>query len=181
MSNALIDVIMQRRSVRAYQDKPVSMADLQQIVTCAINAPSARNMQPWRIAMVTDAGLLNEMNAAACRAFSADRPEFAQPGATIFYGAPAVLFVAGRKDSTFSGIDCGHLTENACIAAQALGLGTVIAAMWRGAFAGPEAKGFMEKLGFSDEYEFKHGISIGYAAQQPDARERDASLVTWVG
>ena len=45
-------LIRQRRSVRAYLDKPVDPALLRQLLTLAGRAPSGGNMQPWQVQVV---------------------------------------------------------------------------------------------------------------------------------
>lgn len=41
------DVIMNRRSVRSYEDRPVSDEDLKEILEAGLYAPSAVDLQPW--------------------------------------------------------------------------------------------------------------------------------------
>jgi nitroreductase len=43
------EVIRNRRSIRAFQDKPVSKDDVEQILEIARFAPSGTNTQPWRV------------------------------------------------------------------------------------------------------------------------------------
>jgi len=40
-------IMKQRKSVRNYLDKPVSRADIEDLIRCAGAAPSAINLQPW--------------------------------------------------------------------------------------------------------------------------------------
>jgi len=49
---AVRDAIARRVSCRAYQSKPVSEAQVMQILEAARLAPSACNQQPWRFAVV---------------------------------------------------------------------------------------------------------------------------------
>jgi len=43
----IFEIMKQRRSVRKYLDKPVSRADIEDLIKCAGAAPSAINLQPW--------------------------------------------------------------------------------------------------------------------------------------
>jgi nitroreductase len=43
-----IDVINKRRSIRKFQDKPISKDILETLLTLATKAPSGKNRQPWR-------------------------------------------------------------------------------------------------------------------------------------
>jgi nitroreductase len=49
----LLEAIQQRRSTRAYTDKPVEKATLERLLSLATQAPSAINMQPWEFALVS--------------------------------------------------------------------------------------------------------------------------------
>jgi nitroreductase len=47
------EAIYRRRSIRAFTSKPVSKKTLLQLLDAAVQAPSARNMQPWQFVVVT--------------------------------------------------------------------------------------------------------------------------------
>ncbi|MEM7524859.1 MAG: nitroreductase family protein, partial [Pseudomonadota bacterium] len=43
----------ERRSIRGFQDKPVSRALLEEVVELANRAPSSMNTQPWHLHVLT--------------------------------------------------------------------------------------------------------------------------------
>lgn len=45
--------IYQRRSIRAFKPEPVAKKTLLQLLDAAVQAPSARNMQPWHFVVIT--------------------------------------------------------------------------------------------------------------------------------
>ena len=47
------DVIMGRRSIRGYLDKPVPRELIEEILSLAIRAPSSMNTQPWQFHVIT--------------------------------------------------------------------------------------------------------------------------------
>ncbi|MBW1773444.1 MAG: nitroreductase family protein, partial [Deltaproteobacteria bacterium] len=49
----IIDAIKERRSSRAYLDKPVARETIEQLLTLATQAPSAINLQPWEMVVVS--------------------------------------------------------------------------------------------------------------------------------
>ena len=49
----IIDALSQRKSVRAFLDKPVSKENIVNILKAARHAPSGTNAQPWQVAVVT--------------------------------------------------------------------------------------------------------------------------------
>lgn len=48
----IIQQIIERRSIRRYQDRPVPDQNLLELLTAATWAPSAHNRQPWRFAVI---------------------------------------------------------------------------------------------------------------------------------
>ena len=53
--NETIQNILQRRSVRSYQPRPVELEKLELILECGRYAPSAVNKQPWHFIVADDA------------------------------------------------------------------------------------------------------------------------------
>lgn len=49
------EALLQRKSVRAYLDKPVEEEKVNAILTAASHAPSGTNTQPWQVAVVSGA------------------------------------------------------------------------------------------------------------------------------
>ena len=49
----VIEAIQSRRSTRAFLDSPVERKSIEELLTLATNAPSAINMQPWEIVVVS--------------------------------------------------------------------------------------------------------------------------------
>lgn len=47
------DVIMGRRSIRGYLDKPVPRELIEEVLTLAMRAPSSMNTQPWNFHVIT--------------------------------------------------------------------------------------------------------------------------------
>jgi nitroreductase len=59
----LIEAIQQRRSIRAFMDKPVPKDVIREILSIACRAPSAMNTQPWEF-IVLSGEKLNRLRAA---------------------------------------------------------------------------------------------------------------------
>ncbi len=47
------EVVMGRRSIRGYQDKPVPVALIREVIEMAMRAPSSMNTQPWNFYVIT--------------------------------------------------------------------------------------------------------------------------------
>lgn len=60
--NAVERVVLERRSVRNYRDRPVPEPSIRRVLEAGRFAPSGGNCQNWQFVVVTDKALINEMN-----------------------------------------------------------------------------------------------------------------------
>lgn len=156
--NEVIQTIMERRSIRKYAPQAVSKDTMEIILDCGINAPNAMNRQSWEIRVI-------EM---------AKHPEFIEAlPKGIFRGAPTMVFVANETANRFSQVDCGLLGENMILAAQSMGIGSVVLGGPAAMIAEtPELKPLLETLDFSQGYQLLYCIGFGHALESPDAKPR---------
>ena len=181
-SNAVVDAIMARRSIRHYTDTPVSRDTLELLAKCGINAPNARNLQEWAIRIVDSKdfleGATEVMKAGMPAIANQDDPKFRNG----FRNATAVIFVAAPEDpSGMLDVNVGALCENICVAAQSMGLGSII-------MGGPimflnntpEAKPYLDRLNLPEGYRLRICVGVGYPDETPDAKPRDESKVMFV-
>ena len=181
-SNAVVDAIMARRSIRHYTDTPVSRDTLELLAKCGINAPNARNLQEWAVRIVDSKdyleGATEVMKAGMPAIANQDDPKFRNG----FRNATAVIFVAAPEDpSGMLDVNVGALCENICVAAQSMGLGSVI-------MGGPimflsntpEAKPYLDRLNLPEGYSLRICVGVGYPDETPDAKPRDESKVMFV-
>jgi nitroreductase len=116
-------VIMTRASARKFTVASIPEESLMRIAKAGMAAPSAVNIQPWEILVVTDRRKLDELCAAL-------------PYAKMLDKAGAAFVVCGNpeKDKTmarrFWVEDCSAMSENILLAAHALGLGAVWTAVY---------------------------------------------------
>lgn len=176
--NVVIKTIMERRSIRKYQDKPVSRDTLQILTNCGINAPSAVNRQQWQVRVVDDPTYINGITTIYLEANpkAGEDPNFKN----MFRNAPAVIFVASPKSGEAQ-FDCGLLSENIMLAAQSMGLGTCcLGSPVRFMKESKEAAPYVEKLQLPDDYELLYAIAVGYPDESPAAKPRDAGKVKFI-
>ena len=172
------ELIMSRRSIRNYKDSTISREVLDEILTCGVNAPNAMNRQMYEIRVLSPA-LIDSLSSAVVK----DNPKMAErPGfKNIFVNAPCVICVAYDSSSSMSQIDCGLLGENIMLAAWAKGIGSCcLGSSPRMINDSPSAKPYLEKLGFSEGYEFIYCIALGYPNETPDAKPRKTDMIKFV-
>jgi len=90
-------IATERHCKRAYLDKPVPREILERVLTVAAHAPSTRNAQPWRVAVVTGA-TRDELARRLCAEF--DRGVPAHPD---YLGHPEVVDEVARERARAAG------------------------------------------------------------------------------
>ena len=116
-------IIMTRTSIRSYTGETISRETLLKLAKAGTAAPSARNVQPWDVIIVTDRQKLDALCAAL-------------PYAKMLDKAAAAFVVCGNphKDEYIAKLhwteDCAAVTENILLAVHSLGLGAV----WTGVY-----------------------------------------------
>lgn len=68
------EALKQRKSVRAYLDKPVERSVIEDILNSAKHAPSGGNMQPWEVVVVSG-NKKQEVDDLLTRCFDESQPE----------------------------------------------------------------------------------------------------------
>jgi nitroreductase len=155
-----IEALKTRRSVRAYEDKPVPHDVIEAIVDAGRLAPSANNIQPWEFIVVT------EVESRKKIAGLTDYGKFiAEAGACV------AVFARDVKHYLEDG---SAAAENILVAAHALGLGTCWVAGYKKAYAEP----VRDLLGVPAGHMLVALISLGYPAERPEPHgKRDISEV----
>lgn len=180
--NETLKVIAERYSCRDYKAEMPSDDILQAITQAAVQAPSAMNRQPWRVVLVKDKELMNEIEAAALTSLKNMEDKSAynrimDRGGSVFYGAPCMIIVP-VESSSYSLIDCGILCQNITLAAASLGLASVICGLTGLAFSdNANTEKFAKKLGFPEGYTFGCSVLLGYANTAKEPHEADMNKI----
>lgn len=128
-----IDAILTRRSIRKYTSKPVDKKLIEELIKCAMCAPSARDKKPWHFIASMDKQKL--VNVATLH-----------PHALMAKDASAVILIAADNQledcEGFWVQDCSAATQNLLLAAHAKGLGAV----WVGLYPRKERMQEFQKL-----------------------------------
>lgn len=59
------EVVLERRATKDFEPTPIPDEDLKKILSAALRAPSANNLQPWRFVVVRDAEQRKRLRVAA--------------------------------------------------------------------------------------------------------------------
>ena len=155
----VIEAIEKRRSVRVYQNKPVPKEKLRKILEAARLAPSARNSQAYKLVVVKDHQLRNELAKEAT-------------SESFIGGAPVIVVaVALDPDYVMPGgvpahpVDIAIALDHITLVAVKEGLGTC----WIGAFYQDQVK---QILSIPEKYKVVALLSLGYPADSPRKKSR---------
>ncbi|MCI9508208.1 MAG: nitroreductase [Angelakisella sp.] len=196
----MLSVIQNRRSIRAFLDKPVSRELVEKILLAGSLAPSSKNRQPWRF-IVAAGTEKEELLAAMDRGLERERQSPLLPGSgdhlsgaentrRIMAQAPVVILVMNplglpldrdltpeeRVYEICNAQSLGAAMENISLAAESLGLGS----LWicDTYFAYQE---LMEWAGGTGE--LFAALALGYPGEAPPSRPRKplSEIVEWRG
>lgn len=159
----VFEAIRNRRSVRRYLRDPIPKETVEELLSAAIQAPSAGNAQPWRFIVVWDQKLREGLAAAAF-------------GQGFLAEAPVVIVVCAdlerakrayreRGEQLYCLQDTAAAIQNLLLAATAKGLGTC----WVGAF---DEGRVTELLGLPRGLRPVALIPVGKPGESPAARPR---------
>ncbi len=156
----VLDAILTRRSIRKFQDRPVSEELVEKLLRTAMHAPSARNSQPWQFVVITDRQILRQASAI-------------NPNAEMAARAPLAILICAdprlEKSSGYWPVDCAAAAQNMLLAAHGLGLGAV----WTGVWPRKERMDGFRRLFDLPEPVIAHSlIVVGYPAEQPPPEDR---------
>lgn len=119
-----IQNILTRRSIRTFEDRPISPEDMHVILTAAMSGPSCVNARDWQFIVVEDKETLSRMADAN------------GPYAAMLKKAAAGILICGDLERAFSPakdywvIDGAIAGQNITLAARALGIGSVWLGTW---------------------------------------------------
>ena len=166
-----IEAIKTRYSCRAFTDEMPSDADLQIIAESAVAAPSAMNMQPWRVFIVKNKELLAELESEGMKNIAAlpDKGTYERimgRGEKLYYNTPCQILVTVEKANKWQDIDCGIITQNIALAATALGINSLICGLIEFSFNGDKGEYFKKQFGFPNGFEIGLSVLLGYADEK---------------
>lgn len=113
----MIEAILNRHSVRKFTEQPVEEEKLQLVLKAAMQAPSAKNSQPWEFFVIRDKEVMEKLSRV-------------QPYGASAKNAPVLIVPICNEQrytdelDAFWQEDLSATTQTILLAASALGLGT---------------------------------------------------------
>ena len=158
---SLMDLIEKRKSIRSYKPQDVEEEKLNYILQAFRKAPSAKNLQPWKLIVVKDKKKISELSIA-CN------------NQTFISEAPVLIVACAKEDEAYGvmggymnsyPVDIALALEHLILAATEKGLGTC----WIGAF---KEKLVKDLLDVPDNVRVVAITPVGYPAIEGRTRGR---------
>ena len=172
--NEVLKAIEARSTTRKYTQQKLTAEELDVLIKAGLQAPTATNRQEIHITVVDgDNPILAEIEAEMYAQLGRQTPE-----QNFYYGAPVVLMLSAEKAFSWSAIDAGIAVENIAIAAEGIGLGSVIIGCIKRAMGGEKQESFASRLDFPQGYAFEIAIAVGHKAAEkaPHTYDIDKSV-----
>ena len=148
----IIEAIAARRSIRDFTEQEVTDEDVREFLTAGMNAPSARNTQPWHFIVIRDRDTIDKI-VDVC------------PNGSMLKKAPMAVLVLGDLSLTddYWVVDCSAAVQNILLAAEARDLG----ACWVGVYPRqPRIDGLKKLFGLPEEIMPHSLIALGHPAEK---------------
>ena len=154
----LMNLLLERRSIRQYTGEPVLREQLEQILQAGLLPPSGRNIKPWEFVVVENKETLARLAASR------------QSGAQMLENAGcAILVFANREKTDVWPEDCSIAMSNMHLMAHSLGLGSCwVQGRLRQAQNGKTTEEVCRELLFvPEQYALEAILAVGAPAQRP--------------
>ena len=187
--NSVILNMKMRRSIRDYLNKPVPEEILKKIIDAGRYAPSGFNFQPWRFVVIESKETIKRLSdfakpiliknlAGRTGALAISQMERLEDREyNIFYNAPVLVLVLGRKNNPVADYDCTLCSANIIHAAHSLGIGSC----WIGGGSViQQSEELMAEMKIPVNYKIVASIILGYPGTIPPAPQRREPVISWV-
>lgn len=156
-----------RSSTRGYTEEKLTREEINSLLRAGLQAPTATNRQEIHITVVEgDHPILREIEEEKNRERGIQDPPH-----NFYYEAPTVLFLSAEKAFSWSEVDAGIAVENIALAAESMGLGSLIIGCVRDALTGDRKEYFSRELKFPEGYEFVIAVALGHKAVSKEPHE----------
>ncbi|MCI8889094.1 MAG: nitroreductase family protein [Hungatella sp.] len=154
--NTVMENLLTRRSIRAFEDREIPRKELDQILKAAQYAPSAMNRQTWQFTAVLNREKIQLLAAAVGEALGRD--------SYTMYDPQVIIITSNLREARFGIDDNACALENMFLAAHSFGIGSVWINQLRDACDAPAVRKILRDFGIPDDH-MAYGIAaLGYAA-----------------
>lgn len=155
MSNSVMENILSRRSVRAFNDKKIPRNELEEIIKAGLYAPSGMGKQTWHFSAVTNREKIQKLAKVVGEKLSRNGYNF--------YDPDVIIIVSNDKNSPWGMEDNACALENIFLAANSFGIGSVWINQLRDICDEKEVREILTEFGVPSEHRVYGIAALGYA------------------
>jgi nitroreductase len=190
--NEILQNILTRRSIRAYQQEQILDTELEKIIEAAQYAPSGSNSQSWQFTIVQNAAKLKQLNTFVREAFKklvvddttyrskiTGKRAAENDNYNFYYHAPTLIIVSNDREYSNAMADSSVALQNIFLAAHSLQVGScwINQLTWFG--DEPAIREMLTTFGIPKNYKVCGAAALGYiAGNQPQATPRKEGTVS---
>ena len=181
-------LLINRRSIREFQDKEVPLSIVKEIIQDTCLAPTASDLQPCRFIIIRDRDFMKKLSNESKKNLVADiiqnphspmkqyEDALCNEQFNVFYNASCLVYIIGPKDVALTDVNCALTASYFMFSAASRGLGTCWIELGK-AIRDPK---ILEKIGMPDDYRIVAPLIIGYPTSIPAATKRHDPVIVKV-
>ena len=163
MSNQVLEVMKTRSSARAYSQEELTGSELETILNAGLQAPTAKNQKEIRFTVVKgNHPVLDELEGEMRKL----RGEERQPH-NFYYEAPVLILLSAEDGFKWSEV----AVQNMSLAAESLGLGSLIIGCIYDAMHGEKKEYFSQEFQIPEGYSFEIALAAGHKTDHKKPHE----------
>lgn len=175
--NKVIETILERRTIRNYEQRQIDPAELQQVIDAGLYAPTGGGRQSPVMLVCQDAEtneqlgrisrtLFGRANSDGIRFVSQAQRSIADDDSirSGFYGAPTVITLFAPRRWAYGIHDCTSAAITMSLAAWSLGIGSCYVSRAEETFDSEIGREIMSRAGIGEEYVARVCLCLGYPA-----------------
>lgn len=165
--NEFINLILNRRSCRAFSEKDICEADVKQILDCALSAPTGMNLQTWSFIAIMNRKKIQKLADAVGKALNRENYNM--------YNPSVLILTTNDKESRFREVDNACAMQNIYLSCEALDLGCVWINQLKDCYDNPEVRAILDEFGVPKNHGVYGSAAIGYRNQEPSEKQIKAT------
>lgn len=171
--NTTIKDLLERRSIRKYQERQIADEELNEVLKCGMHAPTGMNLQSPVMVVIQKKEVIEKLSKMNAAIMGSDSDPF--------YGAPTVIVVLADKTRATYIEDGSLVMGNLMNAAHALGLGSCWIHRAKEEFESEEGRKLLKEWGVGERYTGIGHCVLGYPdMEHPAAKPRKEAYIYWV-
>ena len=157
--NAVMENLLTRRSIRAFENREIPKEELLEILKAAQYAPSAMNRQTWQFTVVENRAKIQELAAAMGKALGREGYNMYEP--------QVIIITSNLREARFGVDDNACALENIFLAAHSFGIGSVWINQLRDCCDDPAVRQMIRDFGIPDSHAAYGIAALGYGTPDP--------------